>query len=713
MNPIQHMIANNFSSFGVNPPVIHTTVKSRILVVDDEAAVRRVLIKILSNNGYECVQAPNASVAREIIKTESIDLIFCDIKMPGESGLEFISFVHDQYPHIATIVLSAADDPSTVKTAMDLCVYGYLVKPFTMSDILINSLNALRRRDLELKEKSYRQDLESKVRMKTAELLETANQSEMEREKFALREKNYRTVITHMSEALQIIQDGVVVYSNPALFELFNLEMAEFSGIKTSVPFTDAIHEDDKAMVEDRYHRRLRGENVPSRYSFRINTRDGELKWLEVNATPIEWKGRPAVLCLLKDITEQKIADENLKMAHKEMEQLVIAISSILIGVSKQGLITRWNQPAEKILGLNASAVLNTPLRECDMPWNWKKIAEGIQQCMETSMTVLIDDIPYTKLNGKNGFLAFNINPIRKETGEITGCLMLGNDITERKLLIAQLSQAQKLESIGQLAAGIAHEINTPTQYVADNARFLRDAFDDLHRVLAQYRKLRDAIKAKQLESDLIAHLDHIIEEADEAYLEKEIPAAIRQTMEGIDRVGEIVRSMREFSHMKNEEKVAVDINKALESAITVTRNEWKYLSDVEVDFDPDLPLVLCNRGEVNQVFLNIIVNAAHAIADVVGDNSNEKGKIRIETKLVNSMVDIRISDTGSGIPENIQSKIFDPFFTTKDVGKGTGQGLAIAYSAVVEKHQGLLSFTTVEGKGTTFIIKLPVGEKI
>jgi signal transduction histidine kinase len=257
-----------------------------------------------------------------------------------------------------------------------------------------------------------------------------------------------------------------------------------------------------------------------------------------------------------------------------------------------------------------------------------------------------------------------------------------------------QLRLAQKLESIGQLAAGIAHEINTPVQYIGDNAQFLSSAFQDLFRALEQHPSAA---------GDAIADVDI-------PYLRSEIPEAIAQMQEGVDRVARIVRAMKRFSHPGPAEKVPADIHQAIDSTILVSRNEWKYVADLTTDFDPEMPPVPCIVGEFNQVILNLIVNATHAIADGV-KKSGGKGAIVISTRKNGEFAEIRVSDTGGGIPEAIQSKIFDPFFTTKEVGKGTGQGLAIAHSVIVQKHRGTIHFESETGKGTTFIIQLPLDE--
>ena len=282
-------------------------------------------------------------------------------------------------------------------------------------------------------------------------------------------------------------------------------------------------------------------------------------------------------------------------------------------------------------------------------------------------------------------------------------------DISDKKNLEMQLAQAKKLESIGQLAAGIAHEINTPAQFVGDNTRFVKDAFGDLFALNDGFMKLFDAVKNGGVNDELVTETKDLVEEADLEYLGEEIPSAIDQSLDGIGRISSIVRAMKEFSHPGSKDREKADLNRAIKNTITVASNEWKYAADLETDLDPDLPAIDCYAQELNQVVLNIIVNAAHAIEAARGEESTEKGKIEISTRSHGDEVEIRISDTGCGIPEEIVDRIFDPFFTTKAVGKGTGQGLAIAYKTVVDQHKGQLSVDSTPGVGSTFSIRLPV----
>lgn len=281
--------------------------------------------------------------------------------------------------------------------------------------------------------------------------------------------------------------------------------------------------------------------------------------------------------------------------------------------------------------------------------------------------------------------------------------------LDELKRTQAQLLQAHKLEAIGQLAAGIAHEINTPTQYVTDNVEFLSRAFELLAELVGTSRELVQSVQKGTPDPDIVARAAAAYGNARLAYVLKESPKAIEQSLEGLRRVASIVSAMKDFSHPSAGEKAPVDLNESIATTITVATNEWKYVADVETFFDPDLPLVPCLRDEVNQVVLNLIVNAAHAIDAVVLGGVKGKGTIRIETRHDEGWAEIRVSDTGCGIPPHAVGRVFDPFFTTKPVGKGTGQGLAIAYSVVVDKHDGDIRFETEPGRGTTFVVRLPV----
>jgi len=300
------------------------------------------------------------------------------------------------------------------------------------------------------------------------------------------------------------------------------------------------------------------------------------------------------------------------------------------------------------------------------------------------------------------------ICPIFDEAKQITHFVAIKEDITERRTLESELRQAQKLEGIGQLAAGIAHEINTPTQFVTDNLTFLSDAWKVTLQLLEQYREAVRANRGK-LAPELIEHLGQAEQTCDIEFIQGEVPSALAQSLDGAERVAGIVRVMKEFSHPDCADKTETDLNQAILSTITVARNEWKYVADIATHFDKTLPPVTCYPGEINQVVLNLIVNAAHTIRDKT--KGQVKGLITISTRARGACDEIAIADTGMGVPEEIQTRIYEPFFTTKEVGKGTGQGLAHAHSVVVKKHLGKIWFETEPGVGTTFFLQIPFGQ--
>jgi signal transduction histidine kinase len=282
-------------------------------------------------------------------------------------------------------------------------------------------------------------------------------------------------------------------------------------------------------------------------------------------------------------------------------------------------------------------------------------------------------------------------------------------DVTEARRLVREMAQGQKLESVGRIAAGVAHEINTSVQFISDSVRFVRHALKDVPHAIADYRALaagvlsgKDVVGAarKAIDTDEAADVDYFLKNA---------PEALDRALDGIGRVGSVVKSMTEFAHPDARVKTDLDLNRAIRTTLNMSRNEYKNVADVVTDF-AELPAIHCHAGDFNQVMLNLLLNAAHAISDVV-EGAGSKGRITVRTRAIGDYVEISVSDTGAGIPESVRGRIFEPFVTTKEVGRGTGQGLALSRGIVVEKLKGSLHFETETGKGTTFYIRLPVSE--
>jgi signal transduction histidine kinase len=254
-----------------------------------------------------------------------------------------------------------------------------------------------------------------------------------------------------------------------------------------------------------------------------------------------------------------------------------------------------------------------------------------------------------------------------------------------------ELRHAQKLEAIGKLAGGIAHEINTPIQFIGDNVRFLGTSFSTLEKLATGRRQTNGQVGGR-------GAVDEEVE-----FLVEEVPRAIRETLEGVERVATIVGAMKAFGHPGDGQQADVDLNEALRNAVTVARSELRAVAEVDFELG-DLPLVRCFPADLNQVLLNLIVNAAHAVAE-----TGRPGRLGLATRVEGDEVVVAISDTGVGIPEEIRDRVFEPFFTTKAVGEGTGQGLSLVWTLVVERHHGTVSFTSQRDVGTTFTIRLPL----
>jgi two-component system NtrC family sensor kinase len=316
------------------------------------------------------------------------------------------------------------------------------------------------------------------------------------------------------------------------------------------------------------------------------------------------------------------------------------------------------------------------------------------EQALIKSGKPLIDheEIAFDKTRQQDRIILTSKVPLHDANGNLTGIVGTGFDITDRKAAENRMASSDRLESIGRLAAGVAHEINTPIQYLSDSVSFIREGVQELLEYI-------DALRA-QIPTP--PEPDENIEE-----LRSDMPPALERMADGLVRIAETVRSMKDFANADQSAVMTIDLNRKIASTLVVARSEYARVADVETDFAP-LPPISCNSGQINQVILNLIVNSAHAIADVVG-TTGARGKIKVRTAIDGDFVLISISDTGGGIPEHIRPRVFDPFFTTKEVGRGTGQGLSIAHNVVVKGHGGGIHFETELGRGTTFHVRLPM----
>jgi PAS domain S-box-containing protein len=523
-------------------------------------------------------------------------------------------------------------------------------------------------------------------------------------------ERKYRGIFDNaISGIFQSTPDGRLLSVNRSMAANFGYDSPE--EMMASVANVSRLYVHPGC--RDEFRRLLDEEGSAQNFEAELYRKDGSKTWIAMSAWTVVENG---VAIRYEGIGEDISMRKEMEIALREAEQKYRGIfDNAIIGIyqsTPEGRFMSMNSSLAASLGYDSPEEALESItdigRQCYVD---QKRRDEFKRALEEEGSVKNFECEFYRKDGSKFWLAMSARGIRKN-GEVVLYEGMYEDVTERKALREQLLQAQKLESVGQLAAGIAHEINTPTQYIGDNVRFLKDAFEDLKSLLSSYERWFSAAGKNGLSSALLEEAAAAVDKADAGYLLEEIPKAIDQTLEGVSRVAALVSAMKEFSHPDTKEKSPLDLNRAIASTITVARNEWKYVADLETEFDSSLAAVSCHPGEFNQVILNLIVNAAHAIADVARAGGPQKGSIKVQTRSCPEWAEVRIRDSGTGIPEKLRTRIFDPFFTTKEIGKGTGQGLAIARSVIVGKHGGSLDFETEEGKGTTFIIRLPYDGK-
>ena len=396
---------------------------------------------------------------------------------------------------------------------------------------------------------------------------------------------------------------------------------------------------------------------------------------------------------------------QRLERSHEYLVAVIDTMQSFFFVLDEQlkiklvnlSVCNRLNWKKEELIGVPVTRVLPVQF-----------LSEIITFDGEEKLEERGKDLTLTTKEGKPVPVLVSYSPLYTGEKKNFNLVIVASDLSKYKDLETQLQHAQKLEAIGQLSAGVAHEINTPIQYVGDNTHFVQEAFGELKEILSAYQELEEKTAQTSDCAEINKKIQEAKESADFEFIIEEIPESLKQSLEGVEKVATIVSAMKEFSHPGSKERQFVQINKILESAVVISRNEWKYKSECSTSFADNLPDVPCYPNELSQVLLNLLINAAHAINESLEGSDDTFGQISVSSSLEGDRIKIEISDNGCGIPEGIQSRIFEPFFTTKEVGKGTGQGLALAHNIIVKKHLGEIGFKSKEGEGTTFFILLP-----
>ncbi len=661
---------------------------TKIVIVEDEEPTARLLRVLLQKLGFE-VAATVVTGVQSIRAAEEFrpDLMLMDIGLKGEmDGIEAARLIRFAF-NVPTIFVTGDQQDETYERSKCAKPIGYVLKPFEVKNLKHTIETALH---------SYR-----------------AGSREME---YALRqaEMRYRDLLEYAVHGVfRITKQGRFLEANVALAKMLGYESPE-EMMDSLADFADHFVQPELAkevlrIVEKTGHIKD--------FEFQVYRKDGSKIWLmqdtravlDLEGEVIWFEG------IVQNITERKEAELALRQSREYLNNIINCIRDpIFVRDSRRRFVLvndafcDWVQRLpHELLGKTAVEVFP----ELDFSFqdeDERRVLETGQESVTEENLLDAQGNQHVVMTKKS--LLIDKDGNRQIVGVIRDITDLKRAEQQRREMESALHQAQKLEAIGQLAAGIAHEINTPIQYVGDNLSFLRDAFNGLQQVLKQQGRLGETLAPALIDKSARPQPEGSMAGINLAYLLKEIPNAISQSLLGIDRVTSIVRAMKEFSHPGNGEKQYIDLNRAIQNALTMCRNEWKYVADVVTDLSPDLPLVHCSPGDINQVILNLVVNAAHAICEA--GNGAGKGTILIQTRKGQNWVEIRVHDTGTGIPEQFKPKIFTPFFTTKEVGKGTGLGLAISRSIVVGKHGGSIDFETEAGKGTTFIVRLPLASE-
>ncbi|MDL1956236.1 MAG: ATP-binding protein [Candidatus Desulfofervidus auxilii] len=402
---------------------------------------------------------------------------------------------------------------------------------------------------------------------------------------------------------------------------------------------------------------------------------------------------------------------------HKKAEQRSRILSHAIMCINDSVYITDMD---DKIIFVNKAFCKTYGYKEKEILSQHSRILWKEESASNNLKNISAKEFWHKMKDGTEFLVSLSRSVIKDENGNEVAIVGVTRDITklkkteeELRATVEELKNTQsflvqqgKLMAIGQLAAGIAHEMNNPLGFVASNFRTLREYIADIKELLIAYQGLRERLERGEGVNGEIGHIKAIEEKVDIEFILEDIESLFKDTMDGIDRLTGIIKSLRDFSRIDQlEDYTEYDINEGIKSTLVITKNEYKYYAEVKTELG-DIPPIYCHPNKINEVFLNLIVNAAQAIA---GQNREEKGTIFIKTFKEGEFVYIQISDDGPGIPDEIKDKIFDPFFTTKPPGKGTGLGLSICYDIVVNKHKGQIWVESEVGKGTTFTVKLPI----
>ncbi len=653
-------------------------------------------------HGLNLTRFEHMDEALEYAEANSPDAVLLDLELSDLKEDVSLRALPDLFTNLPIVVFFGAEPDEDTLEAVDALTKDYLVKEQLTGQLVSKVVRqAVERGTSQARMRHTREALEDWVKQRTQDLTEAnkALQMEVEERKRAQHElaesRRMLAMVTDNIPALVafVDKDRRYRFANRRYETLLGRSLDNIIGAHVR----DALGEHYPGKVEQHIEAALAGRTVGYELEF-ASGESQEPRWLQITYIPFlnDQNAVEGYFVLGSDVTERKQNEDALREHRRLLQNILDGMGAAVFFIdADEHVITEANEIAEVLTGLPRREIVGSKWEDLIRVSNpAKQEDEGA----EIGAKSLNKEMVITRRDGQNVPVTKSLLPVTI-AGQPHHVAILF-DMTERKAMERQLAYAQKLESVGQLAAGIAHEINTPIQYIGNNLQFLKQIFEQLAPILSANPNLAACLATKDEDEPPAEDRTRLVES-----LLDEVPQALEESLEGVERVAGIVLAMKKFSHPDVEEWKHVDLNDAVKSTVTITRNEWKHVADVVTDLDGGLPLISVVPGDINQVILNLLVNAAHAIRDKTGGQGG-KGTITIRTRaLDDDKVELSVTDTGIGIPEDNRTRIFDPFFTTKEVG--TGQGLAITLS-VIEKHGGSIDFESAPGQGTTFTVRLP-----
>jgi PAS domain S-box-containing protein len=662
--------------------------KQLILIVDDAPRNIQVIGTILRKKGFLVSIAQSGSQALNIIDQSRPDLILLDIVMPGMDGFETCRRLktNSVTADIPVIFLSALSDTVDKVKGLNIGAVDYVTKPIEPEELLARINTHLTIQSLRRELKDVNVTLEEKVLLRTQEL---ARKNEALRES----EERYRLLVETMNEGLSVLNsNGRLTYANPKYIEMLGYSSDEMLGHYAA----DFLDEANRTVFEEQLFRRREGKHGV--YEIEWTKKDGSKIATLMSPQPIfdDFGNYQGSFAVITDVTERKRAEEGLQRLRNLLSSIINSMPSVLVGVDLEGKVTQWNREAERATGLKADEAQGRPLADLfpQLADEMKKIRQAIKDGKP-----LKDAKVPTHVKGETFFSDITVYPLMGIGVE--GAVIRIDDVTERVRIEEIIVQTEKMMSVGGLAAGMAHEINNPLSAMLQSAQnVLRRTSSELEQNVRTARECGTDVETICM------------------YLEKRgIFGFLENIRASGVRASRIVANMLQFSRPSESKMVMVSLPELMDRTVELASSDYNLKKQYDFrhleivrEYDPFLAEVPCIETEISQVLLNLLKNAAEAL-DRQKECADDPGII-LRARPDGAMVRIEVEDNGPGMAEKVRKRVFEPFFTTKEVGSGTGLGLSVSYFIITNNHHGTMRVESVEGKGTKFIIELPIERK-